>query len=169
MHMSGIVSGSFHYNSGIPQGSPSSSLIFSIFSNTLLEETCTGLQKVKANGQSHCVYLYAFAFIDDMYLIAVSKSYDINYKGIEMLHSSAEAVAAGLKVVFGPQWDQPDTNFRPQTPGFDGRPEPELRILGVMVDQKLNWQCHINDIVGKVKKRLGYLSIILKRTTGPAL
>ncbi|KAF5601665.1 uncharacterized protein FSUBG_8030 [Fusarium subglutinans] len=180
MRMPGIVSPSFRSNSGIPQGSPSSSLLFSIFSNPLLEETCTGLQKVEVNGQSHWVYLYAFAFVDDIYLVAVSKSYEINCKGIEKLHSSVQAVAAGLKVVFGPhkynlmhiigpQRDQPDTDFRPQIPGFDGSPEPELRILGVKVDQRLSWQCHIDDIVKKVRKRLGYLSIISKRTTGPTL
>ncbi|KAF5620098.1 hypothetical protein F52700_11418 [Fusarium sp. NRRL 52700] len=169
MRMPGIVSPSFCHNSGIFQGSLWSSLLFSISSNPLLEKTCTGLQKVEVNGQSHWVYPYAFAFVDDIYLIAVSKSYEINCKWIEMLHSSVQAVAAELKFVFGPRRDRPDTNSRPQIPGFDGLPEPKLRILGVMVDQKLNWQCHINDIVEKVRKRLGYLSIISKRTTGPTL
>ncbi|KAF5597953.1 hypothetical protein FPCIR_3529 [Fusarium pseudocircinatum] len=113
-------------------------------------------------------------------LSGVSESYEINCKGIEKLHSSVQAIAAELKVDFGPrkynfmhiigyQRDKPDTNFKPHIPGFDGPYLTELRILGVLVDQKLNWQCHIDEIEEKVRKRLGYLSIISKRTTGPTL
>ncbi|KAF5540085.1 hypothetical protein FNAPI_10626 [Fusarium napiforme] len=180
MRMPGIVSKPFPYNSGIHQGLPWSSLLFSISSAPLLDGACVGTHSVEVNGKTHRVNLYAFAFVDDIYLVAVSASYEINCKGIEKLHSSVQAIAAELKVDFGPhkynlmhiighQRDQPDTNFKPHIPGFDGPCLPQLRILGVMVDQKLNWQCHIDEIERKVRKRLGYLSIISKRTTGPTL
>jgi hypothetical protein len=106
--------------------------------------------------------------------------YEINCKGIEKIHGSVQAADKKLKVVFGPhkynlmhiighQRVKPHTNSRPHIPGFDAASKPELRILGVKVDQKLTWQSHIDEIVAKVRKRLGYLSTISKRTTGPTL
>ncbi|KAF4946745.1 hypothetical protein FGADI_10949 [Fusarium gaditjirri] len=180
MRMPGIVSDTFELNTGIPQGSPWSSILFSFFSAPLQERASTGLRHVEVNSRSRWVYLYTFAFVDDIYLIAVPESYEINCKGIEMIHNSVEAAAKELKVIFGPhkynlmhiigpQLVKPDTNFGPHIPGFNAASQPKLRILGIMFDQKLNWQLHIDDIVEKVRKRLGYLSIISKRIKGPTL
>ncbi|PNP73688.1 hypothetical protein FNYG_12878 [Fusarium nygamai] len=140
MRMPGIVSKPFPYNSGTHQGSPWPSILFSISSAPLLDGACVGTHSVEVNGKTHRVNL------------------------------SVQAIDAELKVDFGPhkynlmhiiehQRDKPDTNFKTHIPGFDGPCLPKLRILGVVVDQRLNWQCHIDEIEEKTM-RLYYLTMI---------
>ncbi|KAF4949971.1 hypothetical protein FSARC_13332 [Fusarium sarcochroum] len=180
MHLPGLVSESFALNTGIPQGSPLSPILFLLFVAPLLEQAELGLRRVKVNGDSHNVYLYAFAFVDDIYFISVSKSYQINCKGIEHLHKSFMGIAEDLHITFGPDkyhlmhfkgphQSQPHNGVKPNIRGFDKGPEDEMVILGVKVDWLLSWHPHLKTLCEKVMRRMGCLFRISGKGWGPDL
>ena len=35
--------------------------------------------------------------------------------------------------------------------------EPEMKFLGVLIDENLSWKCHINTVKNKIAKHLGLL------------
>ncbi|PTD06372.1 RNA-directed DNA polymerase from mobile element jockey [Fusarium culmorum] len=104
MRMPGIVSDEFELNTGIPQGSPLSPILFLIFAAPLLNDLGShlGMQKICTNeGKDSWVDLYAFAFVDDIYFIAVSHSYLVNCEGITLLHTKLIDIAQRLCATFG--------------------------------------------------------------------
>ncbi|RFN43415.1 zinc knuckle [Fusarium flagelliforme] len=77
----GLTSGKFDLNVSIPQGSPLSCILWFIFSAIILEHL-----KIKPTSNTKDVATTAFAFVDDIYLIAVSDSYERNCRALEKLH-----------------------------------------------------------------------------------
>ncbi|SCV52360.1 uncharacterized protein FFB14_12556 [Fusarium fujikuroi] len=86
MRLPGIISEPFELNTRIPQGSPISTVLFFFFVSPL--ET---------------VRLYQFSLVDDVYYIAVSRSYTINCRGLEILHEQMLLIAKELFINFGSQ------------------------------------------------------------------
>ncbi|RFN48513.1 hypothetical protein FIE12Z_7259 [Fusarium flagelliforme] len=183
MRMPGIESDDFEMNTGIPQGSPMSSILFYIFAAPILNDlgTYLGAQRVCSDtGRERWVDLYAFAFVDDIYFVAVSDSYEINCAGIDLLHTELLKVAKELRAIFGahkyhimhmqsPYGKKRHDNEMPNIIGFTEPPQPKLTILGVEIDQHLNWEAHIEKILEKCNKRIVHMRRISGATWGPNL
>ncbi|KPM46545.1 hypothetical protein AK830_g65 [Neonectria ditissima] len=179
-HLPGITSDTFELNTGIPQGSPLSPILFLIFAAPLLEKAPIGKRMVKLGETMYPCKLYSFAFVDDTYFIAVSKSYSVNCKALEALHRDVERIAEPLGIEFGTakyhvmHFKRPMSRGKasteiPHIPGFVEAPQQEVKILGVIVDSQLKWNEHLNTIKTKVEQRLIHLSRISGSTWGPTL
>ncbi|CAG7561948.1 unnamed protein product [Fusarium equiseti] len=183
MRMPGIESDEFEMNTGIPQGSPMSSILFYIFAAPLLNDLggYLGAQRVCSDaGRERWVDLYSFAFVDDIYFVAVSDSYKINCAGISLLHTELLKIAKELRAIFGahkyhimhmqsPYGKKRHNDEMPAIIGFTEPPQPELTILGVVVDQHLNWAAHIEKVLEKCNKRMAHMRRISGATWGPNL
>ncbi|RKL40451.1 hypothetical protein BFJ70_g5680 [Fusarium oxysporum] len=85
LRLPGIISERFGINTGIPQGSPLSTVLFYFFVSPLVERTFPP-RRIYVDGRKETVHLYQFSCVDDIYFIAVSGIYEINYRGLEILH-----------------------------------------------------------------------------------
>ncbi|KAF4978155.1 hypothetical protein FZEAL_5400 [Fusarium zealandicum] len=163
LKMPGSTSKSFFVNIGIPQGSPLSPILFLFFAAPILND----IHKTTRNS----VTIYAVAYVDDTYLLAVSDGYEANCKRLEEVHTQILEWARGVGVTFSPhkynvmhfknpRLKEPDCKLLPKIPGLSNSekcPQLNLKILGVWVDHKLQWNRHIQHIEEKVNKQLRYL------------
>ncbi|KAF5695185.1 hypothetical protein FDENT_489 [Fusarium denticulatum] len=125
------------------------------------------------------VRLYQFSFVDDVYYIAVSRSYVINCRGLEILHEQMLPIAKQLFISFGshkyhvmhmrlPTVRQPTHNeVRPVIKGFVEKVQEKMTILGVIVDSQMTFDLHVTEIARKCRQRLGYMKRISVSTWGP--
>ncbi|RGP64340.1 zinc knuckle [Fusarium longipes] len=191
--MPGLLSGTFGLNTGIPQGSPLSPLLFFIYSAVMLEHL-----DIKPRGGK--VMSTAFAFVDDFYLISVSDSYKDNCEELKRLHGvtvpnieelgdhelqeyrgTIIGIGNAIDMEFEPlkyylmhfcksYHGRPmGHDMVPSIPGFEKSPTDSMTILGVEVSCDLSWNNHINAIITKVRKRMGHLSRLSGRTWGPTV
>lgn len=149
LRMPGATSSKFWVNTGIPQGSPLSPILFLFFSAPGLEAA------------SECRYkgatIYVFAYVDDTYILSVSNSYMTNCRAIEKCHEVMMKWARKVGVIFSPQkyhvmhfkrpWSrEADCKLVPKITDFDKKPEESMKILGVQVDKGLRWEEHIREV-----------------------
>ena len=57
-------------------------------------------------------------------------------------------------------------NAKIRIPGFGGKPEPTVKILGIHVDSKLRWGPHIKETATKAAKQYTSLSRLATSTWG---
>ncbi|QGI63783.1 hypothetical protein CEK27_007754 [Fusarium fujikuroi] len=100
IRLPGIISEPFELNTGIPLGSPISTVLFFFFVSPLVERTFPP-RRIYVDGRKETVRLYQFSFVDDVYYIAVSRSYTINCRGLEILHEQMLSIAKELFINFG--------------------------------------------------------------------
>ncbi|KAK8137524.1 hypothetical protein PG984_003017 [Apiospora sp. TS-2023a] len=168
------LSGEYCIDIGIPQGSPLSPILFLLFASPLLER----FDQKSFHGDSMCV-----AFVDDMYLVVSSPTPG---KNCRILAEMFEYIL---------EWSEPNgvrfegsknhvmhlrdpRHFNEQiaksvpeiVPEIEGMSEKSLctvmRILGVFVDQYLQWEAHVDNIVKKVNKAMRPIRIVAKSTYG---
>ncbi|SPJ73890.1 uncharacterized protein FTOL_03620 [Fusarium torulosum] len=165
----------FYIYIGIPQGSPLSPLLFLVFAAPLLGE----INKNPSIG----VKVYAFAYVDDTYLVAVSSSYEKNCRGLEIVHEGIMKWTTSAGVKFSPpkynlmhfkcQNDTgPDCRLLPNNQGLKDNPNwlrVDVEVLGVVIDHQLTWEAHITDVVAKVEKSLNCLRGVIGTVWGMIL
>ncbi|KAF5637085.1 hypothetical protein F25303_8025 [Fusarium sp. NRRL 25303] len=178
MRLPGIISEPFELNTGIPQGSPISTVLFFFFVSPLVERTFPP-RRIYVDGRKETVRLYQFPFVDDVYYIAVSRSYTINCRGLEILHEQMLSIAKELFINFGshkyhvmhmrlPTVRLPTHNqVKPMIKGFVEEVQEKMTILGVIVDSQMNFDLHVTEITRKCRQRLGYMKRISGSTWGP--
>lgn len=178
-HMPGYKSDGLGLQTGIPQGSPLSPILFLIYASPLMAVSTS--QLVDSQGGLSGVNIYTFSFVDDTYLIATSDSYERNCRALAVMHKRLQDIARPLSITFGPEkydlmhFKQPktthggDRNVIPRIGGFRKPPKETLRVLGVQVDFQLNWKAHIDNITTNVHRTMGYLTQISRATWGPSL
>lgn len=170
LKMPGSTTDQFFVNIGIPQGSRTqpvprfsrrtvanigvaiSPILFLFFAAPILEQI---------NKTTHSsVTIYAFAYVDDTYLLAVSNSYEENCKRLEQVHNDILSWAGPAGVSFSPHKynvmhfkhpasKEPDCQLLPRIPGLtntEGCLKTSLKILGVIVDHQLGWEKHIEEV-----------------------
>ncbi|KAL9573277.1 hypothetical protein ACKAV7_002962 [Fusarium commune] len=178
IRLPGIISERFGLNTGIPQGSPLSTVLFHFFVSPLVERTFPP-RRIYVDGRKETVRLYQFSFMDDVYFIAVSRSYGINCRGLEILHEQILPIADELFIKFGahkyhvmhmrqPTVREPTHNqVRPMIKGFVEEVQEMMTILGVLVDSQMTFDLHVTEIIKKCRRRLGYMKQISGSTWGP--
>ncbi|KAG5801061.1 hypothetical protein H9Q71_014357 [Fusarium xylarioides] len=171
MRLPGFTSPSFWVNMGIPQGSPLSPILFLFFSLPIV-----GAATEYTNNR---VKIYPFAYVDDTYLLAVSNSYGDNCKALKECHDRIMEWADSVGVSFSPHkyhvmhFSPPGhstdpSKLMPKIPGLEGKePERSMRILGVEVDYKLNWQNHVQELGAKANTKMNDIARICNTTAGP--
>lgn len=154
--------GPFFVNVGIPQGSTLSPILSLFFASPILDHlsnyTVLDTDKV------------ALAYVDDTYLLVVSESYEKNCRILERLHSVIMPWAGESGVLFEPSkyavmhFQKPRSRRQevcsclPNLPGLTEEClKTEMRILGVIVDSRLNWQGHMEHVSSRTK---GYSSVL---------
>ncbi|KAF4445653.1 Zinc knuckle [Fusarium albosuccineum] len=172
LKMPGSTSDKFWVNIGIPQGSPMSPILFLFFAAPIIEEASNGLF-------AGCT-IYTFAYIDDTYLLAISKDYKTNCNTLEKVHNRIISWANGVGVSFSPEkyhvmhfkrpWSR-DSNCKlmPNIPGIKKEVKDTMTILGVEVDRKLQWHTHITKVQAKVQAQMHYLKLTSGSIWGPNL
>ncbi|KAF4999739.1 hypothetical protein FDECE_11418 [Fusarium decemcellulare] len=172
LRMPGSTSDPFWVDIGIPQGSPMSPILFLFFAAPILES----IREDMFEGAT----IYAFAYIDDTYLLAVSDDYSTNCEALEVAHEAIMSWATRVGITFSPEkynvmhfkkpWSrEPDCTLMPNIPGMSGKVKDSMVILGVEVDRQLRWYAHFEKIKAKVERELRYLGRTSGSIWGPCL
>lgn len=156
---------------GIPQGSPLSPILFLFFISELLED----IQRVDGD-------TFGFGFVDDTSLITWGDSARDNCQRLTQAHDKCIAWAKRHGARFAPEKYQLIHFTRGRrhsredlasTVQIDGYPaavqDTSLRVLGVWVDPKLQWKEHIKHATRKGDTAFTALSRITASTWGPSM
>ena len=150
---------------GIPQGSPLS-LILYLFYNADLIEACR-----TDNSE-------AVGYVDDASTLAVGPSAAKNCKTLKAIHRKAEDWARKHGSQFAPAKYElvhftrdPDvsTTHALHLPRATIKASPSCRYLGVQMDSRLRWDYHREAMEAKATKRLAALSALASSTWGTGL
>ncbi|KAI0998445.1 hypothetical protein K3495_g9750, partial [Podosphaera aphanis] len=150
-------------NTGIPQGSSLSPILFLFFVSTLLPM----LQTPSTT---------AVGFVDDTNILTWSNSTEENCKKLEEQHGICEAWAKKHGVKFAPEKYQlmHFTRARKRhnlqaTVDIQGHltsPQSSLRILGIYLDPKLHWGAHVKKVQQKSHTQMQSISRLAQSTWG---
>lgn len=166
----------FYENSGLPQGSCLSPILFLFFAAPLVDNQ----QVSSLSGPS----TMTFAFVDDTYIMARSNSWEKNCEKIAQVHDLLNSWAEENGISFALEKYGLLHFLPPSTksgsvkcvPNIDKLPPAEklfekgyLDILGVRVDNRLSWKYHVDLILDKVAKQRRYLKCISGSTWGLSL
>lgn len=155
----GFKSDWMNVETGIPQGSGLSPLLFIIFTSGLLE-SLNGLNKAKITFDTTATC--GLAYIDDTYCIAISDSVQENCRLLEDQHAKCLSWASAHGMTFNAaKYDiihftrnQPHkaaakralARSIPRIEGFTALPRDSIVFLGVTLDRRLNWNAHIQKV-----------------------
>ena len=163
LHFGGYTSREFPIPTGMPQGSPLSPILFLLFSSELLAQFESGETR-------------GVGFVDDTDLLTISPSAARNCRALERAHELCLKWALRHGVRFAPdkyklihftrRRDPAAVNAHIRIQGFDGKPCPELRVLGVWLDRKLTYQAHIKKAAEKGAAQLQKALHITQSTWG---
>ena len=150
----------YEVNTGIPQGSPISPILFLFFISDLLDTVDNEALQVSGSG-----------FVDDISILTYGLSTERNCKILEETHRNCMYWAVTHGAVFAPEKYEVIHLTRARkkfnlkaTPILDGlriNTKDHIRILGIQVDSKLKWRPHL----AQVKERAASLLLATSRIT----
>ena len=150
---------------GIPQGSPLSPILY-LFYNADLIEACK-TESTEAVG-----------YIDDASILAVGPTAVHNCKTLKAIYQKAEKWArqhgsqfapAKYELVHFTRDPKANTTHSLRLPNATIRASPACRYLGVQIDSRLHWDYHREKIEAKASERLSALSALASSTWGTGL
>lgn len=160
--------GAFSMNTGIPQGSPLSPILY-LFYNAELLETCNRAGKKAVS----------MGFVDDINILAYGTSTEANCRTLERMHDICAkwARSYGAKFSFkkyelihlakNPKKFNMKATVNIDT--FQFKAKTDIRILGLQIDTKLKWGPHINKIKEKMITQKLAMSRLTASTWGASL
>ncbi|RMJ21223.1 hypothetical protein PHISP_07907 [Aspergillus sp. HF37] len=147
---------------GVPQGSPISPILY-LFYNADLIEACK-TQETEAVG-----------YIDDASILAVGPTAQRNCKTLKGIHRTAEKWAAQhgsqfalakYELVHFTRDPKANSTHALRLPYATIEASPSCRYLGVQMDTKLRWDYHREKVEAGAAKRLSALSALASSTWG---
>ena len=146
------VTGRFAVRTGIPQGSPLSSILY-LFYNAELLEICDRPGKNTS----------AIGFVDDANILAYGKSTEENCKTLKAIHRQCETWASRHGSVFAPtKYELIHLSRNPKRFNMTAsiniasteiEPKTDIRVLGLQIDTKLKWGPHVRKTQEKMVKQ----------------
>ena len=150
---------------GIPQGSPLSSILY-LFYNADLLEIC---ERPGTNTS-------AIGFVDDANILAYGKSTEENCKTLESIHRQCEKWASRHGSLFAPtKYELIHLSRNPKRfnmaasiniASTEIEPKTDIRVLGLQIDTKLKWGPHVRKTQKKMVKQSMALTKISTSTWG---
>ena len=150
---------------GIPQGSPLSPILY-LFYNADLIEAC------KTTNTE------AVGYIDDASILAVGPTAQRNCNTLKAIHRKAEKWAlqhgsqfapAKYELVHFTRDPKANNTHALRLPHATIQASPSCRYLGVQMDSRLRWDYHREKLEAKATKRLSALSALASSTWGAGL
>ena len=148
---------------GIPQGSPLSPILYLFFNADLIEEC-----------QSQTRNTTAVGWIDDANIIAWGDTTEENCGNLEAIYAKCKNWEETHASKFNPtkyslvhmtsKYKKANMDCSVRLEGQEVKPVPRCRIFGLILDTKLNWEGHIEHIEAKTAKSLGALSCLAGST-----
>lgn len=147
---------------GIPQGSPLSPILY-LFYNADLIEACK------------TEHIEAVGYIDDVSVLAIGPTTQGNCKTLKAIHGKAEKWAlqhgsqfapAKYELVHFTRDPKASTSHALRLPHTTIQASPSCRYLGIQMDSKLRWDYHREAIEAKATERLSALSALASSTWG---
>jgi ribonuclease HI/exonuclease III len=149
-------------DTGIPQGSPLSPILYLFYNADLLEQCVSTL-------------VSTLGYIDDVSLLATGATPQHNTQALKIAHKKAEDWARKHGSVFATskytlvhftRRRRINKAHPLRLPGITITPAQSCRYLGLQMDNGLNWRDHIQHIQQKASKSLAALSALASSTWG---
>ncbi|KAJ9137654.1 Endonuclease/exonuclease/phosphatase [Pleurostoma richardsiae] len=150
---------------GIPQGSPVSPILYLFYNADLIEASKT--EDTEAVG-----------YIDDVSILAVGPTAQRNCKTLKSLHRKAEEWAkkhgsqfapAKYELVHFTRDPKANSTHALRLPHATIQASPSCRYLGVQMDTKLRWDHHREKVEAAATNRLSALSALASSTWGTGM
>lgn len=155
-------------NTGIPQGSPLSPILYLFYNADLLDITNKPSLRVSSSG-----------FIDDVNIFTFGSSTEENCETLRQTHEDCLKWATQHGSKFAPaKYELVHLTRTPRKFKMDAalelpqatvHPKTAIKLLGLYLDTSLNWQVQVNHMISKVKKRIGVLSSLTASTWGSTI
>ncbi|KAI3545670.1 zinc knuckle [Colletotrichum abscissum] len=164
IHVDGFRSETYRLDTGIPQGSPLSPILY-LFYNADLLDSCNETGDTTATG-----------FIDDVAILAVGDSTEETCQKLQEALRKAETWALTHASVFAPEKFQLthftraktriDTDKTLHSQWGEIKPKTTCKYLGLIMDSALKWKQHIDETERKVTNTVTALSSLGSSTWG---
>ena len=145
---------------GIPQRSPISPILFLFFNAPLIKRYAKTKLKLQVE-----------EFVDDIYLLTYEKSTKINYETLKKIYEIYLQWAGTYKATFTSKkyelihltrsLEKFNIRISVNLDSTTTKSKTNIRVLGLQIDDKLRWRPYIREVKAKMKSQCRALSIII--------